>query len=496
MSLTDSADEPVPATGSTALVLNRTLARVHHLERWFSRLWKESSEREDAEPLHEILQTVHVWFVEVQREIVDHARGLPPTLSDEEASDLEGVYVKWLEVLENTVSGMVPLIGRPHGVDFAPIVVPLRRLASQIIPGASLIFQATEEWTYARSSRLAQLLERNTDAVLNNADLARMIGGLTHISVVSYPVVNESDVFQQLMIGHELGHLALRKRVDGGATAGDALFASAVRETPHPAGVDIDAAQRRANAWFTELACDLIALEVVGPSYMLTLWEFARPHNVWIYPREWTFFARYPSLARRISTLSNRLQHFLPPVGTQSHEVWEPLRKVFDDVGNSPPSEPPLSGEEDVYVDALVKPALDQLIASLGQLVGQARYKRPKFQRDAPIVWAKLDANIAPAERVLHRSSPVVSPQGWNRGERWSIPIDWRSIVNVAYVHWLSKHPSDSAPVYRERAVQAEEDRQEFSRHVYGTVELSELQRRMQALQLELRNLDEPKLVN
>jgi hypothetical protein len=488
---TTALPEPAPQRGSTQLVLNRAFVRLHWLERWFDRLRRESGEREDAESLQEILRVVHVWLVETQRRLVEDARALSG--NDE---DLENTWAKWLEVVENTVSGLTPLIARPHGHDFAPLVGPFRRLANSLVPGSELLFQATEEWTYLLRSQLQEILEKNADFALDNADLAAMVAELSRISVVTFPVINEADVFQQLMIGHELGHLVLRKPDDGSTFAERLFLRDAIEVTAVPEGLsekEIDQAQKRARSWFTEIACDLLAFDIVGPGYALALLEFARPHNAWLYAPYWRKYDTYPSVALRLSILAEELGRF-SLADSNATEPWPVVRAVFENAIASVPAIPQSTDDEAVYTLALCDSALKAVRSAVPGLIRHARYPPQRFRRDVSVVWKKLENHIAPSERVRHRSQEGRFPSPWVKGDRWSVPIDWRSIVNVGYIHWLHHHPNDLAPTFRERAIDAEERRKAFSIRIYGSVELSELQREMGALKIQLGVLDEPSL--
>lgn len=305
---------------------------------------------------------------------------------------------------------------------------------------------------------------------------------------------------------------------------------------------------RKMLAWFQELVCDILAVHMIGPAYLLGLTEFLLPTHSSLEPRLTPHRGgldpedgqeNHPPPAWRLTRLREEVLGFFD-------EPWRPS-KALDDakaatlryfaLQDDPPSEmqvlPEPEGEprvREVGASAsevetqerrVLDDAIDLLYPSVKEIVGEALFTRDTFQRDLPLIWSKLEQGIPPAERIeerRERGEPAESeaPRGPDDNERvpcteWSQPIDWRSILNGGYLYFLhhSTQPAEdpasetkpapelarkeaggsAADESDERRRIAEKharwrDRDYLSGITRGSIELSEILRHM----IEMRN--------
>jgi hypothetical protein len=404
--------------------------------------------------------------------------------------------------LERVVGYCLETVAIGHGRDFDPFVRPFGRLARLLAEDTEVVFRPSMRSVAYRIEQplndwLRQAFLEETTGTPAPGSLGAQIDQLPITVNVDYPVTEEDDAFHHLLIGHELAHLALRRTdvpdyEDGPLRAGLARHAlDANREALDSDGAlgeeELIALTRRVESWLVELACDRLAARMVGPAYFLALFEQAILDK-WQYARG-DAYERYPAWSWRLGSLWERVEPDLPPPG--HGQAADAARRVFEAFAAAIPHWEHLTETREgmIVTDALGR--LDEVEEKL-LADGAAVYAPATFADDLEIVFAKLTAGIAPAERVFARRNEVDGePRPWRpqRKQPWSEPIDWRSILNGGYVRYLAdsmRSAPDGRPAWRRRR----RDRRAMSALLQGAVELSENHLEAAKLRSELRELE------
>jgi|GEM_PF-7109879 len=467
---------------STELVFDRSMALLAAAERHIDAHLANYAEREDMAGTKLLLETLHKIVEDARREVVAVQRLLG-----------EGAYKgKQLERqvrrVKNAARDTVRQTGEPlhytttpHGREFDPIAVAYGRMARQIEPRTELIFRGSEHRGYALSRPLLDNLTRNL--VARRSELAPQVKRLPTILYLQYPAMEEGDVLQHLLIGHEVSHLALRRRPAGAkpseekASEAEVRFERALRETRQPPPVQPGAKPNprdRALRWFTEIACDIMAVRLVGPGYYLALCEHALVRE-WKYRASDSETSTHPHMAWRLTRAAGELDRFVkklkPPLRKEVRQLIRPFVDAVPD--------PTKEVEREAYAET-IDLALNQLVLDLDkdEAVKRAALSPEQLAAELPLVLERLQGHVAPAEQI---EWPVEKVRGWTnepgeRPPRWSRPLDWRAILNGGYLHLLKTAPSHPAPL-RGAWDEADRRRREIIDHLRGTVELSEFQR-------------------
>jgi hypothetical protein len=399
---------------------------------------------------------------------------------------------------QNSVAGAcLTLLERAPGRDFDPFVGPIGRLARQVAGDTELIVNSiTSPVEYQITEELNDKLFDPSLAGRVGTAVKELASALPKLVVLRYPANEEADSFSHLLLGHELAHLALRKDGRGDRIAGQAfsqvLEETKARNVPGPRREMLPARSQR---WFTELACDRLGLRMIGPAFYLALYEYATLRE-WEYSpsgagRRESDYNQYPALAWRLTKLGEFAEGYLPKTRASP---WPAIRAVFGELKEAiPPWEDPAAAEEREIVAAglrelsaresdLLPPtgttrAVAAVDTKLKRLVAQdSCYSEQRFREDMPLVWRKLDKQMLPAERIVSRDKPGSGGAAcWQKGKTWSVPVDWRSIINGTYLHWWAN--------------KATLDRDVASKTARGAVELSEIHLQALTLRDELRVL-------
>ena len=282
--------------------------------------------------------------------------------------------------------------------------------------------------------------------------------------MLRYPANEEADSFSHLLLGHELAHLALRKDGRGDRIAGQAFRQVLERNK----ALNVPPARQemlpvRSQRWFNELACDRLGLRMIGPAFYFALYEYATL-------REWEYlpseadgrgsdYNQYPALAWRLTELGKLAERYLPQASTKT-SPWPRIRAVFGELKEAIPpwDDPDTLVEREIVAAALQElgekecellppagttRAVAAVDAKLKGLVAQdSCYSEQRFREDMPLVWKKLDKHMLPAERIVSRDRRGRRRTArWQKGETWSVPVDWRSIINGGYLHWWAHKP-------------------------------------------------------
>lgn len=405
---------------------------------------------------------------------------------------------KTVQSLEELVGKCVSFVSVPHSRDFDPFVRPIGALARTIASSTEVIFRPLPTYvSYQISLPLNALLEAFlTDAP---ASLRRQAGALPTLVYLNYPATEEASTLHHLLIGHELGHLALRRHIPGHqGEIGSALATTALdsfKRSTTLAVPQLEVLSDRVTRWLIELACDRLGLRIVGPGYFLALLEHAALTR-WFYDDskrsslddDLSDYDRYPAMAWRVGSLWELVKDYLPSIIED-----RPATKAANDVYSAANAMiPEWKWLTETDAGKIIADALEAYDAVESTLLAddEAAYPTDRFKSDLDRVWQKLESRIPPAECVFARRAPQQSaPARWTKGDVWSKPIDWRSILNGGYVHWLHDEGKQGFAKdfqgWRDRA----QRRQDANALLRGAVELSEMHTQAHALGKQLREL-------
>lgn len=474
---------------SRELVFDRAVALLLAAERHVDRGMGAYVGRDDMPGTRLLLGALHKIVEDAQRRIVAVQRALEKNQGGMSRRDVD----RELRDVQMIARHVVRLVGQPlhyvttpHGREFDPIAIAYSRMAREIQPRTELIFRRSEHRGYALS---VPLLEMLTDNLVNaGSNLVDQIKRLPTILYLQYPAHAEGDVLQHLLIAHEAAHLVLRQPV-GKRTEAEDRFERAIRETMGGRRPKADHKVReRSLRWFTEIACDVLAVRLAGPAYYVALCEHALVRQ-WFYRPSDHESATHPHPAWRLARAREQLRHFDEKMNRRCREAVaaaiEPYVEVVPDATDKIAAEP--------YGKA-IEAALDNLIEDLAddRLLGKAALDRELLAMELPLVLDSLERGLAPAELIEWTPDQV---RKWKRDpseppRRWSHPLDWRSILNGGYLHLVNGSATAPKPL-RGAWRKADERRKELVDHLRGAVELSEFHRAAQDVD-KLRMLETP----
>jgi hypothetical protein len=474
-------------------VVDRCLSRLFALEEDIGGYRREFSEREDLLGTHLLLRALHLAVADAQRTLIEELRALPPP-SESRRRDLT---LRLIQRIASTVERMVgqrlDFIAQPHGREFDPIADAYTRLARTLADETDeteVIFRPSEPSRYALSSSLLDALAESLRG--RGSRVANELKSMPTLVVLRYPAADEANVMQHLLVGHELAHLALRRRDGDGRTLSARLLEPSYDSWKRgEAAENMSEEDRghvfdRAYNWFLELACDHLGMLMVGPAFFVALGEHSALRPSFHAPSS-DEYKTHPHTAWRLGLLGQALEELLPTLGEDEGDGdrWSSVRSVIEASRASIPA------WEDRVPDnerKIVEGGMDALRSQAHSILGTARYTN--LARDLGLVWDKLDSGMVPAERVCDRTSSTEGGSGhWQRGTRWSDPVDWRSIINVGYFRWLSTNRTwPEARLEDWRA--ADNERRKYVALLRGSVELSEFQREAHELAEQLLSLD------
>jgi hypothetical protein len=465
---------------SAELIFDRSIALLAAAERHVDGHLSRYADREDMAGTKLLLETLHKIIEDAQRQVIAVQRLLN-----------EGTYrgvplERQVRRVQNIAGDTIRLTGEPlhyvttpHGREFDPIAIAYGRMARQIEPRTELIFRASEHRGYALSRPLLNVLTSNAKA--RGSELVSQIERLPTILYLQYPAIAEGDVLQHLLIGHEIAHLALRRGNE--PTEAEIRFERAIRDVPQRPAVRPDGkadSRERALKWFTEIACDVMAVRLVGPGYYLALCEHALVRQ-WIYRRSDAEISTHPHMAWRLTRAACELNRFLEALEPDLQKVVTKLIRPFIDIVPDPTKEV----EREPYRQT-IELALDHLVQDLDEDEGveRAALAPAQFAAELPLILDRLEDQFAPAEQIEWSVEDVRrwTAENGERPPRWSRPLDWRSILNGGYLHLLKTVPSYPEPL-RGKWEEADQHRREIIGHLRGTVELSEFQQAAAAVE-------------
>jgi len=213
-------------------------------------------------------------------------------------------------------------------------------------------------------------------------------------------------------------------------------------------------------------------------TYFIALLDHALT-RAWYY-RELDYeYQTHPHYAWRLGRLAELVVAYLP----ESHTVdgsyrWQAVRDTLERHIALIPTDWRSRSETPE------KEIIDNALAALEgrQLSEPLLIEYSGLAEDLEHVWGRLEANMAPAERIEWTVADVDADWPVEAAvPPWSTPIDWRSILNIGCFYSQFTDPAPPANRIADWRI-LDTTRREFLALLQGSVELSEIQLRAEEL--------------
>jgi hypothetical protein len=478
-------------------------ARLDSIDERVEAIARQCSEREDDAGARRLVRTVQLLCAQGRRLVDDELQKEEPA---DDPGGRESRIRNCLIGVDNVCDEVLEALVYPPGRDIAALIQPFIRLARSLTDktDTELVFETVEAYGYEVWPNVFEPAEDNVRSI--NPQMKSVVMGLPRLAVIYTPARADSDVFLHSVIAHEIAHLALAPHPSDADLEEAPLISKVFEETlqRYVSAKEIRSGEvLRLKKWFEELLCDALASRMIGPAFFLALFEFLSPTHQ---PDDEQVRDRktHPPAARRLERLIAEADRFFlgasdPSLADAQAAMQEYMRLLPDATEPTDPDQLARTKRDWRFLEDV----LGQLDDHLDAVVGKARYWEETFQADLPLVWDKIGQRIAPAELIHGRGVDDRARQGGEAAREqnpdrlglapppstpWSQPLDWRSILNGGFLHWLHEsNPEEASPKERR------EMRQKATHLIRGSVELSELHRQMIGLRDQLDVLNDPK---
>lgn len=467
--------------------------RLRESAKRITKMQRRAEDRDDLAGVNLLLRMLSLMVSQTESLIQGSLREAESSHARGRGRDLDTVRTAIVQ-LERALSEACSTLISPPERDLTALIQPYVRLAKSLTgeTGTELIFESRESFEYEVWADVFEQIRECVEIVAPSLELP--IDDLPPFALISYPSRADSETLLHAVIAHEVIHLALVRRREEGENQVSEVFIEKVRERVGDRTTVSTSQQDRVSKlenWLNECLADSLALRIIGPAYFFALVEYFLPTHV-------SGFASgaadesHPSPTWRLDRLrASAAEFFVDRRGAR-----RPAADTFDRFLKLMPAVP----EDQDAATLEDQQLLEEMVAEidLDLLVGEATYPIDRFRRDVPLVWTKLAQDIAPVERVKGRRVPGKvaedkaprfdgdTEEGLQETD-WSQTVDWRSILNGGYLHYLHR-----SLLGREASdpVQLAQIREEVNSMVRGSIELSELHRRMIELQGEFAALN------
>ncbi len=378
------------------------------------------------------------------------------------------------ECLGPVLEGPIQLLRLPRSEQLEVFATPMTRLAKSVVPGAEVLFFP---WLGAASYKVEVYNAAVAAKLLPSADVMfeRALPGVQFLRL-RHPASRTSDIFQHAVFAHEIAHSAIVRAFPAVLRA---QLPESEAEVPHtfesaamlqaPRSLQANETPERVKSWFRELACDIVAMRLIGPAFLVAFAEVTALHRLSTpdgKPR------MHPAPELRFEILGQELERF---AGSRMPAETRAVLTSYASVHEGTYAEKPPSPITKRWIDE----ALERFrTICLPTLIDpeMAEYRPATLDEELPVVFEALRAGIYPAELLLHLRDPDGS---------WSRELDWRSIVNGVLLDHVTRHglPTDISSETQLR------DRRQANEMALGGVELSEIHRRARALRVQANGL-------
>jgi hypothetical protein len=379
------------------------------------------------------------------------------------------------------------LLRIPRSPRLAVFAAPLTRLTKSFMPNVELLFFP---WAFDgyRGRVYDRRFVRELDTVLEE-NLDRLYGREIKFLQLLHPSLRTTDLFHHAVFAHEIAHTALRLRPPGDLVVeyegrkGDGAATKATGQPSYrnlatdavPLPTELEAERGKLLDWFDEIACDLIAMRLLGPSFLIGFAEVTAANRTLesgdryrTHPPPGIRYAFLESELRD-RLLDGRMRERYGQLLVDFARSYEPPQSVAGLDFSSPSA---ASGDE--AVEELEKAWLEETIEEFKGLVDallpkEIQFDVATFNEDLPLIERLAAAGIPPAEKL-----GIATELPRDERLRWSQPIEWRSILNGVLL-WHKAANQGEPGSDRERAIKL----------ALGAIDLSEFQREAQLLQRE-----------
>jgi hypothetical protein len=514
-------------------VLRRSLICVRHFRQELSSLRSAYAEREDLAGLRTLVEAMSAVVAETEREVIVRSRKLYEDIEAGEETEAEikrfcGIVGGLVNSLEGVFPQLMQICRQPPGREIEALIPPFTDLLSYLYEedprSIEVVFEPGDEYAFELS-----VLDRLTEISLNfKPQLRGVLSNMPQVIAITYPEQLEAETLGHGIIAHEIAHTVLDWTVpphhveapilDAFETAAyehsDAVAAAVEEEQreqveaaggkPAPRPEEMPAAEaaadraedsiQRMRRWFEEMACDALALGMIGPAYVFALADLDLATNRWRQLQGAPGYETHPGLSWRLRHLIGLARNNFFHAEKRGPAVTE-LLKALEDL------EADLPDEADEILDqerALVEAALAHLAESqaINRVLGRARYLEASFAIETELVREKLVSGIPPAERVSQRGQRDRSKAGLSKvPEEWSTTMKWQSLLNGGYAFWLEGGPlsngeDDHRVVPDRRGITR--DWIEFNSYIRGSIELANLHTQLVEARGRLDGLNPP----
>lgn len=507
------SDQPaVEVDGISLRVSARAEVRLRRLRDELEQLRHSYRDREDLPGLRALVETLLLFCSEVQRECQKAIRTLQVDLEsrmpDEHAFQLHRKRVGVLMMaVETALPDPLQIASAPHGREIEALIgrfTDMARNLSDDGPEArEVIFEPSDDYYFQLSlvRDLSLMLDTFTPGLLKGVE------GAPDVTVISYPHQLEAETLLHVVIAHEIAHVALDRAAPGDDTSkirgafeqatadhADALREEVAADLLEGEDIDesVDGVTKRLKKWFDEMACDALAVVLIGPAYAFALAELDAVTDRWTQLPGMAGRESHPGLAWRLKRVLTLSREFLD--AGQHGEAHEMLETQLDKLqAELPAVATGLAAAELALLEAALQPLSFQMLSAA---VSHARLRKGVLDRDLPIAWHKLKSGIPPVENVSGRLGPDEAPgdpysdpppdelRELKAPDPWSLPLDWRVTLNACWLYWLSDtartQVADDVHLVQPGHPTNTEDWLQFNEFVRGTLELIDLQLRLQ----------------
>lgn len=491
---------------------NLARQRVRDSASRIAEMQRRAEDRDDLAGVKLLLRTLSLMATQTQSLIQDRLDLAGQAKKDERGHHLSSVRTA-LVLLEQALGRSCEALVAPPERDVAALVQPYVRLARNITGNSDteLIFESGESLGYSVWADVFEDVRYGVDYLAPG--LGKMVKELPPLALVTYPGRADQETLLHSVIAHEVTHLALAEIRAKGPNQIVKAFESEIENQGLP-DREID----RLDHWLNEFLADALALRIVGPAFFFGLLENLMPTHEPDPPYGPVEFEEdevaaeqkdeegdpededdlsHPPPSWRFERLQPFAEEFFTK--TEGRRLGEGA-KVFEKILELVPRPADrTSGSIEQRDYTLLNSVIERI--DLDEIVGDATYPKARFWRDVPLVWEKLEQDIAPVERIKGRrilAGPAedLSPDPEDDAAplpqtEWSQALDWRSILNGGYLHFL--HGSLLAPPATDDAERRRRERGYVNSMIRGAIELSELHRRMIELKGQFDDLNDLK---
>jgi hypothetical protein len=444
---------------------------------------RRAEDRDDLAGVKLLLRTLSLMAAQSKRLIETHFAQATEAGDSEQELHIHAIRKAVLQ-LEQVCGRTCEALISPPERDVAALVQPYVRLARRITGNndTELIFESGESFGYAVWADVFEDVREGVEILAPG--LKETVEDLPPLALVTYPGRSDHETLLHAVIAHEVTHIALsRVKAAPESPIGEA-FEAEIK------GLELgDREIKRLDLWLNEFLADALALRIVGPAFFFGLVEYLLPTHD---PDQ-----GYGGEDEEMD--DDELSH--PPPSWRFERLLDPAKRFFTEtdgyLGEAAKTFeeclkliPELAAREEGSVAARDYDLLTTMLEKidLAKIVGDAAYPEARFWRDLPLVWQKLEQDIAPVERIKGRrvenglaeeEIPLHPDEegSFVHETEWSQTIDWRSILNGGYLHFL--HGAMLAPEPEDEAGRRRRDRNYANSLIRGAIELSELHRRM-----------------